>query len=155
MQEPFGQRVARLRNARGWTQQDLADRIATSRVAVSHLELGISVPSERTVTLLAGVFRSEPPDLVEGTSYPAAKAERLPPVAARYTELEHRLALLRRDLDWLDRLAGAAAGASLAASVRAEWRRQLEELESAAVEPGDRALVREARAELERRTRGG
>ncbi len=155
MQEPFGQRVARLRNAQGWTQQDLADRIATSRVAVSHLELGISVPSERTVTLLAGVFRSEPPDLVEGTSYPAAKAERLPPVAARYTELEHRLALLRRDLEWLERVSGTPEVGPLTAHVRDEWRQHLRELETNAADAVGRALVREARAELERRTRGG
>ena len=40
-------------------------------------------PAERTVALLAGLFSMEPHDLVDGTSYPAAKAERLPLVAAR------------------------------------------------------------------------
>src|SRR5262245_66277336 len=86
--ERLGERIARLRCHLGWTQQELADRIAISRVAVSHLELGISVPSERTVALLAGAFHLEPLDLVDGTAYPEAKAERLPLVAARYTEIE-------------------------------------------------------------------
>jgi transcriptional regulator with XRE-family HTH domain len=154
MLEPFGQRVARLRGARGWTQQDLADRIATSRVAVSHLEAGISVPSERTVTLLAGVFRLEPPELAEGTTYPIAKAERLPLVAARYTELEYQLALLRRDLEWLGRLENGFEYAALAERVRAEWTERLRDLERAAIDPRDRTLVGEARTELKGRTPG-
>ncbi|MBM4420302.1 MAG: helix-turn-helix transcriptional regulator [Chloroflexi bacterium] len=70
------------------TQQQLADRIAISRVALSHIEAGMSWPSERTVVLLAGIFKVEPPELVASTTYPAEKAERLPTVACRYTEAE-------------------------------------------------------------------
>ena len=72
--------IARLRHELGWTQQELAERLAISRVAVSHLESGTSVPSERTITLLAGVFKLEPHELVADTGYPIAKAERLPVV---------------------------------------------------------------------------
>src|SRR3954447_18468783 len=36
--ELLGKRVAALRAGLGWTQQDLADRLAISRVAVSHIE---------------------------------------------------------------------------------------------------------------------
>ncbi len=78
----------------GWTQAELAERVGISRVALSHLEAGISTPGERTVALLAGVFKVEPHDLVSDSDYPIAKAERLPVVAARYTEVEHQLALL-------------------------------------------------------------
>src|SRR4051812_26666051 len=136
--ETLGQRIARLRCLLGWTQQELADRAAISRVAVSHLELSISVPSERTLALLAGIFHLEPPELVEGTSYPQAKAERLPLVAARYTEVELQVALLQRDLSWLARTArglsagGVSAGSlsaeRLADEVRAEWRLRLADL---------------------------
>jgi transcriptional regulator with XRE-family HTH domain len=101
--EGLGRRIARLRAERGWTQQQLADRLAISRVAVSHLESGLSDPGERTVALLAGLFRVEPHDLVAATSYPSAKAERLPVVVARYTEVEHQLALMEADLGWLRR----------------------------------------------------
>ena len=80
-----------LRAERGWTQQQLADRLGISRVAVSHLETDLNTPSERTVALLAGLFRMEPHDLVAGTSYPVAKADRLPLVVARWTEVEHQL----------------------------------------------------------------
>jgi transcriptional regulator with XRE-family HTH domain len=109
--EGLGRRIARLRAERGWTQQQLADRLAISRVAVSHLETGLSDPGERTVTLLAGLFRIEPHDLVAATSYPSAKAERLPVVVTRYTEVEHRLALLDADLAWLRRRPGAISAA--------------------------------------------
>src|SRR6266540_1921061 len=91
--ESLGARIARLRAGRGWTQEDLATRLAASRVAVSHFELGLALPSERTVVLLAGLFKLEPHELVAGTNYPAAKAERLPAAACRYTEAELQVAL--------------------------------------------------------------
>jgi transcriptional regulator with XRE-family HTH domain len=103
----LGQRIARLRKELGFTQQDLAERLAVSRVAVSLLESGASVPSERTITLLAGVFKLEPHELVADTGYPVAKAERLPVTAARYTEVELQLRLLDATPDdptWPERL---------------------------------------------------
>ena len=150
----LGQRIARLRNESGWTQQELADRVAISRVAVSHLELGISAPSERTVALLAGAFKLEPPELVEGTTYPDAKAERLPHVAARYTEVELQVQLLRLDLAWLARW-DRADRARLAAETSREWRRRLAELEQATVDQRERALLRAAREELASGALGG
>jgi transcriptional regulator with XRE-family HTH domain len=93
MADDLGARIKRFRNELGWTQQDLADRLAVSRVAISHLESGVTVPSERTITLLAGVFKLEPVELVADTDYPMAKAERLPVTAARYTEVELQLRL--------------------------------------------------------------
>jgi transcriptional regulator with XRE-family HTH domain len=95
--ESLGRRIAALRNELGWTQQELADRLGVSRAAVSHLESGLNVPGERTVTILAGLFKSEPHELVAGTNYPEAKAERLPLVACRYTEVEMQLRLLAAD----------------------------------------------------------
>ncbi len=97
--ESLGRRIAKLRAELGWTQQELADRVAVSRVALSHLESGLSTPGERTVALLAGVFGIEAHDLVAGTSYPAAKADRLPLVVTRHTEVELQVRLLDRDLE--------------------------------------------------------
>src|SRR5437763_13832690 len=71
--ESLGQRTGRLRTQQRWTQADLAARLAVSRVAVSHFEMGLALPSERTIVLLAGLFKLEPHELVAGTSYPAAK----------------------------------------------------------------------------------
>jgi transcriptional regulator with XRE-family HTH domain len=99
MAESLGRRIARLRGDLGWTQTDLAERLGASRVAVSHMESGLSTPSERTVTLLGGLFKLEPHELVADTEYPVAKAERLPVVACRYTEVELQLRLFERDLE--------------------------------------------------------
>jgi hypothetical protein len=56
----------------------------------------------------------EPHELVAGTSYPGAKAERLPVVVCRYTEVELQLRLL--DLD---------AERGLDAAGKAEWSERL------------------------------
>lgn len=128
MPESLGERIARLRAARGLTQQELADRIAVSRVAISHLEMGLQIPSERTVALLASVFDCEPRDLVADTRYPAAKAERLPSVVARYTAIDRELLLLERDLAWLDRLVGVPQGNGLTHETLHRWLERLAQL---------------------------
>ncbi len=138
--ERLGDRIGALRAALGVTQAELAARVAISRVALSNLESGRSVPGERTVTLLAGVFHMEPTELVSGTAYPPSKAERLPAVTARHTELELQLALLDRDLTWLE---GAPRG--VAARVTAEWRRTLAALSASATSTAERAAVDAAR----------
>ncbi len=145
--EALGRRIAKLRAELGWTQQDLADRVAVSRVALSHLESGLSTPGERTVALLAGVFAREPHELVAGTDYPDAKAVRLPSVVARHTEVELQVRLLDRDLhlaltthdrapleSWADRLVALQRGnhdlrqAALLAAAAARYRKALEVL---------------------------
>lgn len=127
--ERLGRRIARLRNDLGWTQQELADRLGVSRVAVSHVEGGVNVPGERTVTLMAGLFKLEPHELVAGTDYPGAKAERLPVVATRYTEVELMLRLLERDLDH---------GASLE-----DWLNELRRLLKASHDPRERQILKD------------
>ncbi|CAN5679112.1 helix-turn-helix domain-containing protein [soil metagenome] len=138
---PLGRRIADLRAKRGWTQQQLADRVGISRVAVSNLESGLNHPGERTVALLAGVFHIEPHELVAGTSYPPAKAERLPVVVARHTEVEHQLALFDKDLAWAERVADPAA-------IPPTWEAVLAALLAGAHDPAERALVKEARRRL-------
>ena len=144
--ETLGQRIGRLRALLGWTQQELADRVAISRVAVSHLEMGLSAPSERTITLLAGIFHLEPHELVEGTAYPEAKVERLPLVAARYTEVELQITVMQRDLAWLVRVDGAAD--AIREQVCREWQTRLADLAERTLDPGERRLLAEARATL-------
>ena len=104
MLESIGKRLAFLRQKNGWTQQSLADRLAMSRVAVSHIEMDLIIPSERSITLMAGVFKISPTELVEGTTYPRTKAERLPELTTIFTEIELYFALLKNDTEWIDRL---------------------------------------------------
>jgi len=152
MFEQLGKRVARLRAAHGWTQQMLADRLAISRVAVSHLELDLSAPSERTVTLLAGLFKMEPGELVGGTLYAQAKAERLPLVTCRYTEGEMQVALLRADLRWLGRLHDQPHWLLLAKEVRQRWQGPLTVMATERQEPDEQALLEQALGELQQAT---
>ena len=149
----LGRRISVLRADRGWTQQQLADRLGISRVAVSHLETDINTPSERTVAMLAGLFRMEPHDLVEATSYPVAKSDRLPLVVARWTEVEHQLAMLGRDLWWLDgsSLVGTADRA-MVERVLGEWEIVLAKLADRVLDPeGAAALATARRAVADRR----
>jgi len=148
----LGRRVADLRTKRGWTQQELAERLAVSRTAVSHVEAGLSIPGERTVALLAGLFAMEPHQLVAGTDYPSAKAERLPVVVARWTEVEHQLALLERDLGWLD---GADEGDRRRAGVLDAWELRLEALAADTFDRGEREQLADARRWVSRRRGGG
>ncbi|MEI7769788.1 MAG: helix-turn-helix transcriptional regulator [Chloroflexales bacterium] len=145
MIEPLHQRIARLRAACGWTQQEIADRLAISRVAVSHVEAGVSIPSERTVTLLAGLFKLEPDQLVAGTSYPEAKAERLPVVVCRYTEIELQLALLGRDRDWLSLICDTPLHTALARATRDRWLLIIEGLGRSVSDRHQQQLIDQAR----------
>ena len=137
MDESLGRRIADLRAKLGLTQQELAERVGISRVAVSNLESGLSDPGERTVALLAGVFKVEPHELVEGTSYPPAKADRLPLVVARHTEVELQLALLDRDVAWLEK-----TGAD--DSVLDEWQARLLALLESSYDARERDAIKAA-----------
>lgn len=135
--EKLGRRIADLRAKLAWTQQDLAERVGISRVAVSHLEAGMSVPGERTVALLAGIFKVEPHELVAGTDYPPAKADRLPLVAARHTEVDLQLALLENDLAWVERTGDRSALAA--------WGARLDALAALTFDRHERAAIADAR----------
>ena len=137
----LGQRIAQLRADLGWTQQELAERLGISRVALSHIEaagmLRPTTPGERTIALLAGLFKVEPHELVAGTNYPAAKAERLPVVVPRYTEVELQLRLLELDVE-----------RGLDAHRRADWDERLRLLAKGAHDRREVADVEDARRRL-------
>jgi transcriptional regulator with XRE-family HTH domain len=143
--ETLGQRIARLRARRSWTQERLAEQLAASRVAVSHFEMGLALPSERTIVLLAGLFKLEPHELIAGTGYPVAKAERLPSVACRYTEVEFQLALLQRDLEWASRLDAATEK-----DIAEMWRVKLKVLAEEAYDEDERMLLSRAEESIRR-----
>ena len=148
MVELIGRRIANLRAQRGWTQQTLAARLAVSRVAVSHIEMDLSIPSERTITLLAGLFKMTPHELVEGTTYPQAKTDKLPETACCYTKLEHRLELLERDLAWLERIKDRQEAERIKAEVRRGWSAELEEWAQGTSDEGEREMIEAARKKL-------
>ena len=148
MLQTIGKRIAQLRTEAGWTQQYLADRLAVSRVAVSHIEMDLTVPGERTITLLAGLFKTTPFDLVASTTYPQAKTDRLPPVACCFTPLERDLGLLLNDLAWLDRLQDHPQFDAYRHQVQACWTPKLEAWEATAIDPEERRTLSTARQQL-------
>lgn len=148
--ESIGKRIARLRAEKGWTQQALAARLAISRVAVSHIEMDLTLPSERTITLLAGILKCPPAELVANTTYPLAKAERLPEVTCCYTALEADLRLLENDLAWLKRLDSTPAWETLCAQVCENWRSRLAEWACERVDEREKELIADALQQLSR-----
>jgi hypothetical protein len=82
------------------------------------------------------LFKLEPHELVAGTSYPAAKADRLPLVACRYTEVELQLRLLDAEL--------ARLGGGFGRAEAAEWHRRLAKLRRVTYDRREQAALDEA-----------
>ena len=141
--QPLGRRIGDLRRKLGFTQQQVADRVAISRVGLSHIESCLSHPSERTVLLLAGLFKVDPYDLVADTDYPLARAERLPAVVAQHTpaELVH---------DIVEALAGALVEADSRTrdAAFAPWRLRIDAEVEICNDAAELALYRGARRRI-------
>lgn len=57
IKEPLNERLRSLRKENGYTQQQVADGINTSRSAYSQYELGIKQPTLETVIKIAEFYR--------------------------------------------------------------------------------------------------
>lgn len=147
--ETIGKRIARLRNQSGWSQQSLAARLAMSRVAISHIEMDLIIPSERTISMLAGIFKVSPHELVEGTTYPEAKAERLPSVVCSYTLFELEMMLLENDLTWLQRLATSSDFRRYAKETMQRWQPRLSHWLDQDLTSTERAQLQNAQARMD------
>ena len=144
----IGQRIAELRQQHGWTQQDMADRLGISRVAVSHIEADISFPGERTAALMAGLFKVSPHKLVEGTTYPQAKTDRLPRLVCSYTEFEVEIALLENDITWLDKLQDSPKHKTFALEVSEKWQPRFVDWGNEIFDQEQKGLLEDAKIRL-------
>jgi transcriptional regulator with XRE-family HTH domain len=63
--DPVAQNVKRLREARGWTQAELARRIGVKRPYVTMIEAGVRTVSLDLLRTLARVFHVKPGRLLE------------------------------------------------------------------------------------------
>lgn len=52
----FGEKLLNLRRARGWTQEDLADKIGVTRQALSKWDANSALPDTKNVVALAKLF---------------------------------------------------------------------------------------------------
>jgi hypothetical protein len=115
------------------------------------MEMDLTIPSERTITLLAGLFKIKPHELVDGTTYPQAKAEKLPLTTCTYTSLELDLAVLENDLRWIERLRNASP-LDLAQSVnvvKEQWKKNLACWLESELDTQERDRVQQAQQRLE------
>jgi transcriptional regulator with XRE-family HTH domain len=58
--QAFGAELTRLRLAKGWSQQKLADALGYTERYIGQLERGVKSPTLRTVADLAEVFSTKP-----------------------------------------------------------------------------------------------
>ena len=61
--QAFGLRLAKLREARGFTQLDLANRLSVNKNTIQKIEYGISEPRAGTVISLCEVLHCTPNEL--------------------------------------------------------------------------------------------
>ncbi|WP_028545777.1 helix-turn-helix domain-containing protein [Paenibacillus taiwanensis] len=81
-----GNRIAELREAKGWTQEDLAAKLGITRAALSHYEKNRRKPDFETLTLLADCFEVSIDYLVGRTLIPDMNLSE--PVRAFVDQLE-------------------------------------------------------------------
>ncbi len=98
--------------------------------------------------MLAGLFKLSPQALVEGTTYPLAKAERLPETTCSYTQLELNLALFENDLEWLEKLPNSPEKSRLTAQTLESWTPRLASLAETGSGEHERELLENARLKL-------
>lgn len=100
--------------------------------------------------LLAGLFRLEPYELVEGTTYPQAKIERLPAVVSRFTQLELDLAILNNGLGWIERLARHLFSTADLEMIIQSWLEQLARSKEKNLNDMERDMLTNAQIKLRR-----
>lgn len=69
----FGSRLKKLREKRGWTQQDLADHLNISRNTVAGYESKGKIPREDTLVTIAKLFNTSTDYLLGTTDDPTPK----------------------------------------------------------------------------------
>ena len=78
----LGDKIARLRKQRGWTQGELAEKIFVHPRHVTRLERNKMKPSEATLARLVEVFGIQPEDIM-----PAQNEARLPDLEDQLSEI--------------------------------------------------------------------
>jgi len=92
---PFGQRIASLRQERGWTQPALAARLGTNVKMVTYYEREAKNPTRKTIEQFAHAFGISPAELVSEPS-PTKPPRSKPGPPSRLLKLTERLSDLPR-----------------------------------------------------------
>jgi transcriptional regulator with XRE-family HTH domain len=86
----FGSRLSALRQERGWTQVELAERLGVTVKMVTYYEREAANPTAKTVAKLAAAFGVEPTAFIEGPA-PRRVAKPGPP-----SEWDKRVATIKQ-----------------------------------------------------------
>lgn len=90
----IGKTIARYRQARKLTQDELAERLGIGNEAVSRIERGLVMPSIARLMELAGIFQCETADLLMQASFcPSDQARYLEQRLAQLTHADQKLVL--------------------------------------------------------------
>ena len=76
MATSIGERIRQLREARGWTQDELAEAAEMNRVTVAKYERGIIEPRTKSLAKLAQAFEISADALISGEQASPAEDER-------------------------------------------------------------------------------
>jgi XRE family transcriptional regulator, regulator of sulfur utilization len=71
-----GDKIRELRQARGWSQENLAQRVGVVQSAISQIERGTAGPTLSTLFDIARALSVLPSALLEGDEYPATIVEK-------------------------------------------------------------------------------
>jgi transcriptional regulator with XRE-family HTH domain len=71
--EAIGAELTRLRVARGWSQQKLADELGYTERYIGQLERGTKSPTLRTIADIAGVFSTQPSMILRAAERSASR----------------------------------------------------------------------------------
>lgn len=88
----FGQRLAALRQQRGWTQAELADKLGTTVKMITYYEREAKNPTQSTVESIAEVFGVNAAELMGASPKLMRSAKPGPP--SQMQQLTQRLAAL-------------------------------------------------------------
>jgi transcriptional regulator with XRE-family HTH domain len=81
--EPIGQRVRHLREQKGWSLTELAERARISRSYLAQIEYGESAPTEDKILRLAEALGARPSELLGENAGPVTIPESLRTFAAQ------------------------------------------------------------------------
>jgi hypothetical protein len=117
--------------------------------------MDLTIPGERTITLLAGLFKMTPLELVAGTTYPKAKSDRLPLSVCCYTPLEFDITLMENDLDWLELIQETPLLDACKVQIINRWLSKLNEWETRVFDQYEKAAIQQARQRIREITTSG
>jgi len=86
--ENIGKNIRRLRLERGWTQQDLANKLGTTQKTVTAYECGTRYPTAEKIPVIANLFGVSINDLYGATVPPKRRKAKNPRLWKRFQQVE-------------------------------------------------------------------